>query len=87
MTVDVRSTGEADGAGDVDLYEAFVIGSTVEAGHWLSAATGFVQRHEALLAARPVWLFSSGPLGDRRDWPAIEAWAHEIVRDLVPPTA
>ena len=87
MTVGVRSTGEAEGAGDVDGYEAFVIGSTVEAGHWVSAATGFVQRHEAMLAARPVRRFSGGPLGDRTDWPAIEAWAHEIVRDLAPPTA
>ena len=27
------------------------------------------------------------PSGDWRAWPAIQAWAHEIVRDLVPPTA
>lgn len=145
VTVEVRSADEADGPGDVDGYGAFVIGSTVEAGHWLPAAADFVQRHEAALAAHPVWLFSSGPLGDRavlapqpdpkevatfrrtvvprdhrvfagaydretadfsgmglaertlvrrlmpsgdwRDWPGIEAWAREIVRDLVPPTA
>jgi menaquinone-dependent protoporphyrinogen oxidase len=44
-------------------YDAFVIGSAVYMGHWLKEATDFVKRHSATLAAQPVWLFSSGPLG------------------------
>ena len=117
--------------------------------HWLKDATEFVNRNQALLAIRPTWLFSSGPIGtdtvdkqgrdvlessipkefpglreaihprgekvffgavdpaakpigiaerlmsvmpagkdalpkgDFRDWPAIDAWADEIARDLV----
>jgi menaquinone-dependent protoporphyrinogen oxidase len=31
--------------------------------HWLKEATAFVRRHRSILAERPVWLFSSGPLG------------------------
>ncbi len=31
--------------------------------HWLKDATTFVQRNRALLAERPTWLFSSGPVG------------------------
>lgn len=31
--------------------------------HWLKEATSFVKRHHRLLSQRPVWLFSSGPLG------------------------
>ncbi len=46
-------------------FDAVVIGSAVHGGHWLDDATRFVYRHDAALRAMPVWLFSSGPLGDR----------------------
>lgn len=48
---------------DLAPYDAIVIGSAVYGGHWLKEATEFVRRHETALAARPVWLFSSGPVG------------------------
>ena len=48
---------------DVSGYDAFVIGSAAYMFHWLKDATGFVRRHRSVLATRPVWLFSSGPLG------------------------
>ena len=50
-------------AGDLGDYEGFVVGSAAYMGHWLKDATGFVRRNQDLLAQRPVWLFSSGPLG------------------------
>lgn len=49
--------------GSVDEYGAFVIGSAAYMGGWLGDATAFVRRHRDLLAGRPVWLFSSGPVG------------------------
>jgi len=49
--------------GDVGGYAAFVIGGAAYLGHWLKEATEFVRRNRAVLAARPVWLFSHGPLG------------------------
>ena len=45
-------------------YDAVVLGSGVYAGHWMKPAKAFVERHELALRARPVFLFSSGPLGD-----------------------
>jgi menaquinone-dependent protoporphyrinogen oxidase len=48
----------------VDGYDAVVIGSAVYAGHWLKPARELVERHATTLAGRPVWLFSSGPVGD-----------------------
>lgn len=45
--------------------DAVVLGSAVHGGHWLDDATRFVYRHEAELKSLPVWLFSSGPVGDR----------------------
>ena len=132
--------------GDASAYDAFVIGGGAYMGSWRKDATRFVRKHRDLLASRPVWLFSSGPLGtklrddqgrdvlvqaepkqfaeyealikprgmrvffgaldmarlrgrdrmvrlipavedvmpagDFRDWPAIEAWAEGIAREL-----
>jgi menaquinone-dependent protoporphyrinogen oxidase len=139
--------------GSVEGYDAFVIGSAAYVGHWLKEATQLLRRYRTVLASRPVWLFSSGPIGtdlvdakgrdvleasrpaeftefaqaihprderiffgaydpsakpiglmerlgapfmrmssvrasisagDFRDWPAIEAWAQAIARDLLP---
>jgi menaquinone-dependent protoporphyrinogen oxidase len=48
---------------DVAPYDAFVIGSAAYLYHWLKEANAFVRRHRSALATKPVWLFSSGPLG------------------------
>ena len=48
----------------VEGFDAVLIGSGVYAGHWLKSAKHFVKHHAATLRQRPVWLFSSGPLGD-----------------------
>ncbi len=47
---------------DVGEADAVVVGSAVYMGHWRKEALAFVQAHREALAARPVWLFSSGPL-------------------------
>jgi menaquinone-dependent protoporphyrinogen oxidase len=47
---------------DVAAADAFVVGSAVYMGSWLRGAIDFFERNEAILAARPLWLFSSGPL-------------------------
>ena len=52
----------AEEAANVETADAVVIGSGVYMGSWLREATAFVERDQALLAMRPVWLFSSGPL-------------------------
>lgn len=48
---------------DVERYDAVVVGSAAYMYHWLKEATRFVKRHHDVLSRRPVWLFSSGPLG------------------------
>ena len=50
-------------AGDLGGYEGFVIGSAAYFTHWRKDATAFVMSNRDLLAHRPVWLFSTGPLG------------------------
>ncbi len=48
---------------DPSRYEAFVVGGAAYMFHWLKDATHFVQRNRAVLAEKPTWLFSSGPVG------------------------
>jgi menaquinone-dependent protoporphyrinogen oxidase len=48
----------------IDGFDAFVLGSAVYAGHWLKPAKDLVDRAGGAMASRPVWLFSSGPIGD-----------------------
>ena len=45
--------------------EAVVIGSAVYAGSWRKEAVEFIDAHADELARLPVWLFSSGPLGEQ----------------------
>jgi menaquinone-dependent protoporphyrinogen oxidase len=49
---------------DPGRYDAVVLGSAVYMGRWLPEARRFAGLNLAALRAVPVWLFSSGPLGD-----------------------
>jgi menaquinone-dependent protoporphyrinogen oxidase len=46
-------------------WDAIVLGSAIYAAHWQKDARRFTSRFRKGLAARPVWLFSSGPLDAR----------------------
>lgn len=60
---DVADDG-VEGADGVDAFDAVVLGSAVYVGHWTKDAVRFVEEHLEALGTRPLWLFSSGPLGD-----------------------
>lgn len=49
---------------DVTDYDAVVLGSAVYFGRWMESARRFADAFADDLSARPVWLFSSGPIGD-----------------------
>ncbi len=82
---------------EVAGYSAVVLGSGVYVGRWLPEATAFVQRHAIELGARPVWLFSSGPIGVTDPKPAedpagvadlatsINARGHRVFRGRLDP--
>jgi menaquinone-dependent protoporphyrinogen oxidase len=57
---DVASVADALG---VPTYGAYIVGSAVYLGRWEKDAVAFVEANAELLAHRPTWLFSSGPLG------------------------
>jgi menaquinone-dependent protoporphyrinogen oxidase len=53
-------------AGVLDGYDAYVVGSAVYEFSWLGAARNFVRHNAATLGSKPVWLFSSGPIGTKQ---------------------
>lgn len=64
--VDLHDAQAAPAAG---AYDAVIIGSAIYAGSWQAEARRYVEDNQAALAQRPVWLFSSGPLGEENPQP------------------
>jgi menaquinone-dependent protoporphyrinogen oxidase len=77
LEVTLKPVEDAD---EVEEHDAFVIGSAAYMGRWLSEATRFVQRHRTLLSSRPVWLFSSGPVGTE----TVDANGRDVVEASMP---
>jgi menaquinone-dependent protoporphyrinogen oxidase len=53
-----------EAVGALDEFDAVVLGGAVYIGQWMKQAREFATRHRTELAARPLWLFSSGPIGE-----------------------
>jgi menaquinone-dependent protoporphyrinogen oxidase len=64
----------ADRAGDLGAYRAVVLGSAVYIGQWRKEAAKFLKANEAVLAEKPVWLFSSGPSGEGDPAELLQGW-------------
>lgn len=54
---------DPDDVASVESYDAVVLGSSVYVGRWAASARAMVDRCAHVLVTRPVWLFSSGPVG------------------------
>lgn len=77
IETDLREVTELS---SIDGYDAVVLGSAVYIGNWLSPARDFAERQRERLLERPVWFFSSGPIGAEDPQPHGDP---EGVRDLV----
>jgi menaquinone-dependent protoporphyrinogen oxidase len=64
LNADCASAADVD---DLGPYNAVVLGSAVYMGRWRREARRFLAHHRKELAERPVWLFSSGPIGTDKD--------------------
>jgi menaquinone-dependent protoporphyrinogen oxidase len=64
VAVDVLPVEDVD---DVMDYDAVLLGSAIYDGRWLKPARQFLRANIEELTQRPVWLFSSGPIG----WPPV----------------
>ena len=61
LSVAVLAPQDVTSPGD---FDAIVLGSAVYSGHWLPAAIRLADRIGTDVPGRPIWLFSSGPVGD-----------------------
>jgi menaquinone-dependent protoporphyrinogen oxidase len=55
---------DAERVDGVDRYAGVVLGSAIYMGRWMKPAAELADRRAGDLRSRPVWLFSSGPVGD-----------------------
>lgn len=67
----------------LEEYDAFVIGSAAYLSHWLKDASDLVRRHRRLLREKPVWLFSSGPIGGPTDAKGRDQRVAAVPREIV----
>lgn len=71
------------GTAQADEYDAVVLGSAVYMARWRRNARAFLRKSRRQLAERPTWLFSSGPVGERK--PDEERWTTpKLVRRMAP---
>lgn len=77
--VDVRDVGLVR---SLDGFDAVVLGSAVYLGHWLEPARKFAESFSADLRWLPVWLFSSGPVGEEHKPAGDPAAIDDLVRQL-----
>ena len=61
IDADVRQPEEV---ASLAAYDGVILGSGVYAGRWLGSVKQLIERESAVLTTKPVWLFSSGPLGE-----------------------
>ena len=71
VQVDIRSVEVVE---DISPYDAVIVGSAVYMAQWQATAVDFLKKHELELAQRPVWLFSSGPIGQGDPATLLKGW-------------
>ena len=80
IEVEVTTPGRVE---SVEGYDAVILGSAVYMGRWQPSAVTFAERHAEALRQRPVWLFSSGPIGSPQAKPEGEPLEiGELVRQI-----
>ncbi len=60
--------------GDLEAYQAVIIGIAVYMGFWRKEAVQFLKANHHALAERAVWLFSSGPTGEGNPDELLKGW-------------
>ena len=73
METNVADVKDVSGAED---YGAVVLGIAVYIGKWRKEGVGFLKANLDALAARPVWLFSSGPTGEGDPVELLDGWRY-----------
>lgn len=78
FAVTVVNANESKGV-DAGSFDLIVVGSSVWATRWTGAATGFLKRHQKVMASKKVALFSSGLAGSD---PAQTDYANKSIAEV-----
>jgi len=69
---------------DLTPYTAVILGSAVYIVRWRKEAVKFLKANEKLLAERPVWIFSSGPMEEGDPVELLKGWRFpEKIRPVI----
>jgi len=69
---------------DLTPYTAVILGSAVYIVQWRKEAVKFLKANEKLLAERPVWIFSSGPMEEGDPVELLKGWRFpEKIRPVI----
>ena len=71
LSVDVLAADQVDSLAD---YRAVILGSAVSMGRWRRESARLLTTNETILRGKPVWLFSSGPMGEGDAEELTEGW-------------
>jgi menaquinone-dependent protoporphyrinogen oxidase len=66
VTAEIHQVDEVPeaGSGAVEDYDGVLLGSALYSQRWLEQASRFADQRSGALRTRPVWLFSSGAVGN-----------------------
>lgn len=73
---------DIDDVDDPAAYRAVVLGSAVYMGRWVKDARAFAEEHREALGNMPLWLFSSGPIGEPPEPKDSPFGIDDLARDL-----
>jgi len=64
----------AEQVDDLTVFDAVVLGSAVYGASWRNEAVTFLKDYQTSLAKIPVWMFSSGPIGEGDPVKLMKGW-------------
>ena len=71
FSVEVSEINDLD---DINKYQAIIVGSSVYFGDWLKEMVHFLHDHLEALIEKDVWIFSSGPTGQKDEFEILAEW-------------
>jgi len=69
---------------DLKQYKAVIAGSSIYMAMWRKEFLRFLAAHEKILISMPLWIFSSGPIGEGNPVELSQGWRFpEVQRPLI----
>lgn len=63
---------------DLSQYGAVIVGSSIYFGDWRHEMVNFLKDNEKHLVTQDVWIFSSGPTGEKDEYQLLAEWRFPV---------